>query len=215
MAATQLQLYNAALRILGEEKLASLSEDREPKRVLDGIWDDGLIDHVLEQGYWNFATRTVQIDYDPSIAPTFGYRKAFEHPTDYVRLAGISADEYFSIPLTQYREEGGFFFCDHDRIYISYISNDNDYGNDLSLWPETFKRYVEHYLALMSCERLTQGKSKFADLYKLTEKALIDARSKDAMNDATKFPPPGSWSTARRAGRGSRWDRGNRGSLIG
>lgn len=215
MAASQLGLYNAALRILGEEKLASLSEDREPKRVLDAIWDDEFISHVLDQGYWNFATRTVQIDYESSIAPTFGYRRAFQHPTDYLRLSGISADEYFSIPLTQYRDESGFFWCDHDRIYISYISDSTNYGSDLSLWPQTVKRYAEHYLALQACERLTQGKSKFADLFKLTERALIDARSKDAMNDATKFPPPGSWSTSRRAGRGSRYDRGNRGSLIG
>jgi hypothetical protein len=213
MAATQLGLYNSALRILGEEKLASLSEDREPKRVLDGIWDDGLINRMLEQGQWNFATRTARLDYESSIEPVFGYRRAFEKPTDCIRLIALSVDEYFSIPLNQYRDEAGFWFCDYDQIYVSYVSNDDEYGNDLSLWPETFKRYVENYLALHSCERLTQNKSKFADLFKITERALIDARSKDAMGGPTRFMPPGSWTTARRAGRSN--DRGNRGSLIG
>lgn len=214
MATTQLKLYNASLRVLGEEQLASLSENREPKRILDGIWDDGFIDDILEQGYWNFATRTIQLDYEPSITPTFGYRKAFEYPTDFINLASISADEYFSIPLTQYRIENGFIWCDHDRIYISYISNDVDYGNDLSLWPRRFQRYAEHYLALQACERLTQNRVKYSDLFKITEKFLIEARNKDAMNDPTKFPPPGSWTTSR-TGSSSRRDRGYRGSLVG
>lgn len=200
MAATQLGLYNGALRILGEERLVDLNEDHEKKRVLDGIWDDGLINNCLEQGLWNFATRTIMLDYDTGISPDFGYRRAFEEPSDCIRLASISVDEYFSFPLLQYRPEGGFWWCDHDRIYVSYISNDSQYGADLSLWPESFKRYVEYYMALMACERFTQGYAKYADLFKITERKLVDARSKDAMAQPVSFPPQGRWVSARRRG---------------
>lgn len=213
MAASQLKLYQGALRILGEERLASLSEDREPKRVLDSIWDDDFLDSCLEQGFWNHATRTALLDYTASVTPSFGYRRAFERPDDMIRLIALSADEYFTIPLNQYKSEAGFWYCDHDRIYASYVSNDSSYGGDYSLWPETYRRYVEHELAKRACNRLTQSRVDFADLVKLTERALIDARSKDGLDGPMVFPPPGSWSTARRGGSGR--DRGNRGSLIG
>ena len=38
---TRLQLYNSALLLLGERNLASLSENREPRRLLDHVWDTG------------------------------------------------------------------------------------------------------------------------------------------------------------------------------
>ena len=36
--ATKLGLYNRALRVLGETKLSSLSEAREPRYILDDIY---------------------------------------------------------------------------------------------------------------------------------------------------------------------------------
>jgi hypothetical protein len=41
MSASKLKLYNDALGILGERRLASLTENREPRRVLDEVWDAG------------------------------------------------------------------------------------------------------------------------------------------------------------------------------
>ena len=35
----KLTVYNETLGLLGERKLASLTEQREPRRVLDGFWD--------------------------------------------------------------------------------------------------------------------------------------------------------------------------------
>ena len=37
MANDQLSLYNNALTVLGERKIASLTENREPRRVLDDV----------------------------------------------------------------------------------------------------------------------------------------------------------------------------------
>ncbi|HET99682.1 MAG TPA: hypothetical protein ENH89_04810, partial [Aurantimonas coralicida] len=64
MATDQLALYNIALAAVGERSIASLTEGREPRRLLDEIWNRGAgaIEYFLEQGYWNFAIRTVQID---------------------------------------------------------------------------------------------------------------------------------------------------------
>ena len=39
--ATRLQLYNRALRIIQERKLSSLTEKREPRFLLDDVWEEG------------------------------------------------------------------------------------------------------------------------------------------------------------------------------
>jgi hypothetical protein len=214
MATTKLQLYNGALRILGERPLANLTEVVESRYVMDSIWDEGLIDYVLEQGQWQFATRGVKVYYSPDITASFGYQYGFEKPTDFVRTTAVCSDEYFNSPLLRYTEEAGFWFTDEAEMYIKYISNDEQFGGDLSLWPESFKKYVMSYMALEGSERLTQNSGKYEKLEKVTKKKLNEAKSKDAMAEPTKFMPSGSWSTARTSGYSKR-DRGSRTSLIG
>lgn len=212
MPQTKLQLYNGALRILEERKLASLTENREPRRVLDDIWDEGAVDFCLEQGLWNFALRTVKAEYSPSVEPPFGYRYAFDKPTDWIRTAGVWQDENLRSPLLDYRDEAGFWFAPTDTIYIMYVSNDNQYGADLSLWPQSFAKYFQAYMANEACGRLTGSDSKSDKARRTMDAALLEAKNKDAMNEPSKFPALGSWASSR----GSyRRDRGPRGRLIG
>jgi len=212
MAATQLGLYNEALRLLGERRLASLTENREPRRVLDDIWADGAIDYCLEQGLWNFAMRAIEIDPSASV-PNFGYANAFDKPNDHIRTAGVAEDEFFNTPLTRVMEEVGFWFADIEPLYIRYISNAAAYGNDLTRWPSTFTRYVAAYLASEAVLTLTQSTDKQKIIMAIMQQRLRDAKSKDAMADATAFMPQGGWSSARGGGHGK--DRGKRNQLIG
>lgn len=213
MAATQLGLYNEALRLIGERRLASLSENREPRRVLDDIWNDGAVNYCLEQGQWNFAMRAVEIDASTTITPTFGYQYAFDKPNDHIRTTGVCEDEYLAVPLTRMLEEVGFWLADIDPIFVRYVSNSDSYGNDLTRWPGTFSKYVAAFLASEAVFTLTQSAEKQNFILQLMQRRLIDARSKDAMADPTAFAPQGTWSNSRRGG-ASR-DRGNRNNLIG
>ena len=54
---------------------------------------------------------------------------------------------------------------------------------------------------------------KLAGLEYRANKLLIDARSKDAQDETTRFMPTGSWVNARRGRSGS--DGGSRSNLIG
>lgn len=211
---TQLGLYNEALRILGERRLASLAENREPRRALDDVWNDGAIDYCLEQGLWNFAMRAVEVTKSTTTIPNFGYINAFDKPSDLIRTAGVAEDEFFNTPLTRMLEEVGFWFADIDPIYVRYVSNSDSYGNDFNRWPQTFAKYVAAYLAVEASWGITQDVNKRRDAIALMASRLLDARSKDAMSDATTFLPQGAWSAARHNG-GARRDRGNRNNLIG
>ena len=159
--------------------------------------------------------RTAEIDYDSSVTPTFGFNRAFAKPTDWIRTAILASDEFFHNPLSEleYNDEGAYWYLSIDTIYVRYISNNVAYGYDLSLWPQSFVRYVEAYLAEQIAPKLFQDPSKVKEFKALAHRALIDARSKDAMNEGAKFRPEGSWVSARRGA--SRRDRGSRSNLTG
>lgn len=213
MAATQLGLYNEALRIIGERRLANLTENREPRRVLDDIWNDEAREYCLEQGQWNFAMRAVQITASATV-PAFGFQYAFDKPNDFVRTAGVCEDEDFKRPLLNTLEEVGFWFANITPIYIRYISKDNNYGLDFQRWPQSFTKFVAAYLASEAAFTLTQSADKQKLALAIMDHRLKIARSIDAMADATAFPPEGNWNASRRSTAGRR-DRGNRGQLIG
>ena len=196
MATSKLVLYNAALRHIGQRKLSALTEEGEGRRVLDDVYDTA-IQYCLEQGQWNFAIRSQEIDYSPSVDPAFGYQYAFEKPDDWVRTTGLSTSEYFNPPLIQYVDENNYWWADVTPLYVRYVSNGTDYGLDLSLWPSTFERAVMLYLAYLIAPTLTNSDEKTDSLEKQFKRALTDARSKDAINDAVAFPPVGSWVNTR------------------
>ena len=157
MSATKLSLYNGALLECGERAIASLTEDREPRRLLDRAWDAGVVNFCLGQGQWRFATRTVQLAASTTIEPTFGYRKAYEIPDDHIRTTSLCSDEYMNTPLLRYTTEQNYFFTDVEPIFLGYVSNGAGYGGDFSLWPEDFIEYVHAYLASKIIKKLYQS----------------------------------------------------------
>lgn len=215
MATSKLQLYNIALSdYLGERQLASLTENREPRRALDTAWDNDAVRFCLEEGQWKFAQRAAKLTYNASILPAFGYSHVFNIPTDCVKLSFVCTDEFFQNPLLQYSEEAGFIAAELENIYVSYVSNDAAFGGDMSLWPASFVQVVACYLAKTIVKRLTGSDTAAVALNKqYTNEVLVKAKSKDAMQGPTRFLPQGSWVTARTGGQ--RLDRGNRSRLIG
>jgi hypothetical protein len=211
---TKLTLYNGALLVCKERFLASLTEEREPRRLLDHVWDNGGVKSCLEEGQWHFAMRTVQIDYDPAIEPEFGFRRAFEKPSDWLRTSALCADDYFHVPLTRYSDESGYWYADVDTLYVRFVSNDSSYGQDLNKWPESFARFVETHFASQIIGKLSGGAEREKEIMAKRRDLLLDAKSKAAQAEPTRFPAQGNWSLSRQGSGGGR-DRGNRGNLIG
>lgn len=198
-APTRLTLYNAALQLMTERKLTALDDPAEEQSQieLDTCWDGGAVDYCLEQALWNFATRSISLTYDPDVTTVFGLKYAFNKPSDWIRTSAISDDEFFNDPLMDYRDEGERWFSDSQTIYIKYVSNDSQFGADYSLWPQTFQKVVAAYLAMETCDRITQNRIKRADMEVKFARRLFDASSKDAFNQATQMPAAGSWVRSR------------------
>lgn len=214
--ATRLGLYNVALRSIGERPLSSLSEEGEPRLLLDDVWtaNHGIIHYALEQGQWKFALRAQGIDSDSSVTSELGYAYTFVIPDDLVSLNMISANEYFDPPLVDFEEEAGYWFADVDPLYVRFVSKDtNGYGGDLSMWPETFATWVGYHMGAEIAPRLT-GQRDTEKIVARAKALLADARSKDALRGPVRFPPRGSWANARHGRRSALSERGKRNTLL-
>lgn len=203
----KLKIYNDALLALGERKLASLSEEREPRRALDDAFDEARL-YCLEQGFWNFALRTVELAPEAGIVPAFGFTHAFGKPADWVRTWLIADNEQFEPALLRYKDEGAYWYADHEPLFVRYVSGDAAFGLDLSLWPQSYATYVSARLARKICFRITGSDGRVERLEMVEKKALASARSTDAMNEPPGFFPAGSWVRSRGAGlqTRSRWN---------
>lgn len=212
MGTTQLQTYNNALMLCEERILASLTEARKPRYLLDQVWNSGGVIACLEEGLWTFAARADSITYDPNISPAFGYQHGFKKPDDYVRTIAISSDPYFNDALTQYEDENGYWWADCQTIFVRYVSKDAQYGSNLTIWPQSFQSFVEAHFASNIVKSLTHAKDIQDRVEMARKQTLKSARSKDAMNEPARFFPRGQLVRARQGSYFGRPDRSGRGS---
>jgi len=198
-----LSIYNGTLAILKHRPLSTSTDDVEARHLLDNEYAK-VKAWALESGLWNFALRSSVLDPDTGNTPQFGHSHAFEQPTDYVRLNAISADPMFYQTLEDYIDEAGYWIANVSVLYVSYVSDDASYGGDLSKWTTLFERAVEYELAFRLAPHLTaMGADQFQELERRRDKALRDARSKDALNQPAKRPPSGRLVQSRGGGRGT------------
>jgi len=194
---TQLGIYNEALAHMGERRLATSSEAREPKRVLDSLWPD-VVAYCLAQGLWRFAVRVVQIDNDSTVNVQFGYLYAFAKPGDWVHTYVISTEPLLDPPLLQYEDAGGYWYGNLTPLYAKYISNDPTYGQNLGAWTPHFEDYVTLRLARYAAFRITGDKSWRQELKKDEDHARRVAKAEEALGDPPGLPPVSMWARARR-----------------
>src|SRR5512135_2678159 len=213
--ATQLDIYNTALLHCGERFLATLTEEREPRRLLDHVWSTGGVKACLERGQWNFAMRTDRVDFDPGVQPDFGYNRAFQKPDDWVLTSAVCSDEWFRSPLLRYVDEGGYWYSDLDTIYVRYVSNDARYGNDLGSWPQSFYEFVSAHFASRIILKLSNSEEELKRIMTMREKLLLEAKSRAAMAEPTSIPARGQWGLARNRFPNRRDSGGTTGNLIG
>jgi hypothetical protein len=212
---TKLDLFNGALLICGERFLNSLTEEREPRRLLDNVYDqqDG-VKACLEEGQWYFAMRTVQIDYDSGIEPDFGYRRGFTKPDDWVITSAVCTDPYFRNPLLRYADEAGYWYSDLDTMYVRFVSDLTTYGRDMNKWPKKFLEFVEAHFASKIIHKIKNSEEERERVLKIRKDALREAKNNSLMAEPTKFPAVGSWVRSRNRFPGRR-DGGPTGNLIG
>lgn len=208
---TKLEVYNLALLQLKASVLASLAERVEARYVLDALWPT-VVAGMLEEGYWKFGMRSVQITKDQAVVPAFGYTSAFNKPIDWVKTYDLSLSENFSPPLGDWIEEGNMLFAHADPIYFRYVSNsDAGYGMDMARWTARFTTALAFRLAWRASPKATGTSDNFTkkleDDYSL---ALSQAKSFEALREPSKRLPQGRWNSGRFSQNSGRFSGGYR-----
>ena len=201
--ATKLGLYKGAAIKCKHRLLSALTDDDESRYLLDAVYSD-VLSYCLAAGSWNFAGRSAAIEKSTAVQPSFGYSYAVEKPSDWVRSVSISGNgDFWSIlGAGEYVDEGEYWNCNVDPLYVRYISDGTTYGGDLSLWSAAFADYVEWELAFRIAPHLTSmGASELQEMERKRDKALRFARGLDASNQAPDRKPVGRLVLARTGNR--------------
>ncbi|MCO5159624.1 MAG: hypothetical protein M9939_00690 [Mesorhizobium sp.] len=195
--ATKLNIYRGALRLLGPHQLASTSDARPERYALDEIYDDA-VQHMLEQGLWNFAIRFEPLTTPATPTnPDTGYDYAFSKPSDFVRLAAISDNASFNGIFEAYSIQQSYIYTNAEEIYLRYVSNDAAYGLDLTKWPQSFAKALEAYMAFESGLPISGDRGNRNDMMGLFKERLARAKTLDAVDERVQWKKPGRWTRAR------------------
>jgi hypothetical protein len=199
MTVDQLNLYNRALRHLKVRRLANLTESVTARYELDAVFPD-VKKAMLERAGWKFAIRTSMLTADDSITPGFGLMNVFALPEDFVRWAAICVDSLFQVEDASFEEKNGLLYSNQGVLYVKYVSNGDDYGYDLGLFPDNYAEAFGSELAERTCLPITKDSGLLNDVRKENARLLMRAKNFDAIKEHVQFKPQGSVVTARSNG---------------
>lgn len=194
--ADRLTIYRDAARLLGDQRIASLTEESPTRKAMDDAWRP-TIDWLLARGMWNFAIRSVELSQDDDVEPLFGYQYAFSKPSDWVRTVSISGDPTFRAGFLDYEDETNYWYTDADPLYVRYVSDDDQFGYNVGEWRQPFAKAVATRLAFECGLPISGDKSNRNDMETLAEKRLREAKTLDAVDERVRVSPPGRLTGAR------------------
>lgn len=192
--ATKIEVYNEALRMVGDLRLASLTDDVEARYALDDAWNRSVL-FVASQANWPHAYASLQVNTLTDTSSP-GYTRSYTiNNANWLRTVSVSLDQHFGVGA-HYHEALGKIFVNTSQtnIFVRYI--DKSYLGDsfIATWPEMFCSAVSHRLAFEVCERLTQDPQKAQSIYQLFVEVLNLAKSQLALDTGSMMISPAQWA---------------------
>jgi hypothetical protein len=200
--ASQVDVGNLCLSILGKPSIASFLDNSNAARVINIEYD--LLRRALLRGRatWRFSVKRARLP-ALSTAPVSGpYTQQYALPTDCLRVL-LAGDTYPGLDLSDYRlgptdagylVEGRNILCDYGApLSLKYVWD----VTDTTLFDPWFVVYLAAELAWTCCERLTGSDAKQEAAKKRKEDALIQAASSNALENTPEFPADDTWVAAR------------------
>lgn len=200
--ASQIDVSNLCLSILGKPTIASLLDNSNAARVLNVEYD--LIRRALLTGRatWRFSIKRASLPV-LSTAPVSGpYTQQYAMPTDCLRVL-LAGDTYPGLDLSDYRlgptdagyqVEGRNILCDYGApLSLKYVGD----ITDTTLFDPWFVVYFAAELAYTCCERLTGSDAKQEAAAKRKQMAMSQATASNALENTPEFPADDTWIAAR------------------
>jgi hypothetical protein len=192
--ATKLEIFNEALRLVGDLRLTSTTEDVEARYALDDAWARSVL-FAASQANWPhaYASAAVALSNDTS-SP--GYTKSYTiNSANWLRTVAVSLDQHFAVGAHYHQALGKLFLnTSASTAYVRYIDRTYLADGSISTWSEMFCSVVSHRLAFEVCERLTQDPQKAQSIYGLFAEVLSLAKSQLALETSAMMISPSQWA---------------------
>ncbi len=172
--ATDISIANQALAYLGEPRIQTLEQKtNSAKAAKDQLRPSA--EEVLELHDWNDC-RTRSVLSALVTTPAFGFSKAYQLPTDYLRFISLNDDEI------DYEIEGDQIYTDEDAVELKYVA----YPPNFSKVKPALARAIAAKLA-QNIAVIVTGESAMQDkMLVLFERMLARARTQNARQSSSQ-----------------------------
>lgn len=189
--ASQVDIANYALDLLGAEPIVSLTEDSENARAINRKYNI-VLRSMLRKHTWNCSKKRVQLA-PLSTAPAFDYIYQFQLPSDCLR-------PIFPSDVTDWSVEKGGILLTNDGntlnlVYIAMLDDPNDMD-------DCFVEAFGSKLALDTAEKVTQSATKRKLAKEAYDDAMAEAKKANAYETIPAQQDYSSWVNARITGPG-------------
>jgi len=200
--ASQADIANLALSILGKPSIASFLDNSNAARVINIEYD--MLRRALLRGRatWRFSIKRASLPALTAVPVSGPYTQQFALPTDCLRVL-LAGNTYPGLDLSDYRlgpddsgylVEGRNILCDYGApLSLKYVGD----ITDTTLFDAWFDVYLAAEIAWTCCERLTGSDAKQQAAKDRKNDALIQAASSNALENTPESIADDSWVAAR------------------
>jgi hypothetical protein len=183
---SNVRICNLALTRIGHSTIAAIGEDSKAGRLC-ALHYEPTRDAVLRAHPWNFAVRRADLGAPLSEKPRFGFARAFQLPTDCLRVLTFEPRE------SEWRVEGRLVLTDSDAAFIEYVGR----ADDPTLYDAVFIDAFAARLAAELAMSLTDNAQIVATLWDFYNQKLAEARVMDANEGTPRGLDADAWIASR------------------
>lgn len=195
MAADQ-TVADRAMRLLGHTTY-TVGDGTSEDLIVAALYDELLAD-MLRCHTWNWATRRVQLTASAT-EPGFEFDYAYQLPSDFVRVISVHPNSD-GVGQVVWKEEliddsgdKRMILAGANELWLRYVANITTHP----LMPADFKTALAYALARDCALPIAESSSLHEKFEKMAARALLKARSSDAMGSFPERRPRGSWAESR------------------
>jgi hypothetical protein len=182
-------IANRALGKVAANPIVDFGDDTPSSRAISRAYPV-VLDAVLREHLWNFAIRRTSLP-ESSPAPVWKYEKAFQLPSDYLRLLEIEGqmDGYGDWQVVARRIE----INASAPLNITYVAR----VLDVNEWDTMFREAFATRLAAEISEELTNDTTLGNRLEEVYRDLMNQAKMVDSKENPSRRVPQGSWLDSR------------------
>lgn len=203
--ASEVDIANRALSMLGEQRITSLSDNNKPARAMNARYVL-LRDAELTSYPWRFAVKRTQLAASTDV-PEWGYSTIYDRPVDDLKPIKVGGAAVNGEAIGVMYESTGFsrdetaYEIIEGRIHTN-LSAPLDYEyiariTDAGAFDPLFVEALASRLAADAAEELTQSNSKKEAALFTYKKTLSDARRVNSLLRPPRRRADGRWMQSR------------------